>query len=309
MKEPAPNLITRAAARLRQAASPPTAPTETLEDRAAEASDVPDVAAAHRAAAAKKAVLEPPRRSEIVTIDRGALARAGVIMPNAQRTRTSEEFRIVKRQVVAEALREPDVDAGGRNGRLIMVTSSRPREGKTFTAVNLAFSLASERDFKVLLIDADVHRQSLVELFGVKAEKGWVNLLADSSVEFSDVLLRTNVPNLSLLPSGKGMPGVPELLSSKRMGVLVNEMVQRYPDRFIIFDAPPCLASSEPSILAGYVGQIVFVVESHRTRREEVESALHLISACGNIFLLLNKTENFLTDDFGAYADYYVPEK
>jgi receptor protein-tyrosine kinase len=124
-------------------------------------------------------------------------------------------------------------------------------------------------------------------------------------MDFADVLLRTNLHNLTLLPAGKPGADVPELLSSKRMASLVNEMARRYSDRFIIFDAPPCLASSDPSILAGLVGQVVFVVEAHRTQREEIESGLRLVSGCSNINLLLNKADVRTVEEFGSYSEYY----
>lgn len=185
-----------------------------------------------------------------------------------------------------------------------MVTSARPKEGKTFTSLNLALSIASEREMHVLLIDCDVHRQALVEYFGIEAQKGLVDLVAEPTLDIGDVLLRTNIPNLSLIPSGKAGPHVPELLSSNRMSALVEEMVRRYPDRFIIFDAPPCLATSDPSILAGLVGQIVFVVEASQTQEHEIASALRLISACPTIGLILNKTLGAARDQFGSYSYY-----
>jgi protein-tyrosine kinase len=127
-------------------------------------------------------------------------------------------------------------------------------------------------------------------------------------VHFPDALLRTNIRNLNILPAGRTARDVPELLSSKRMAALLTEMTQRYADRFIIFDAPPCLASSEPSILADLVGQIVFVVEAHKTEREEIEAALRLISGCSNISLLLNKADTRNLEEFGSYSAYYAPE-
>lgn len=298
------DLIGRAAARLRESGNL----RSTIERAAEHARDV-TMARASTApteglpGAGLEGAGEP--RSKVVAVDRGALARAGVAIDGDARTRTSEEFRIIKRQIVLNAAREPHLEDGERNGRLIMVTSARPREGKTFTAVNLALSLASERDFRVLLVDADVHRQSLAEFFDVEAKVGWVDFLLGEAPDFADVVLRTNLHNLTLLPAGKAAAGVPELLSSKRMASLVTEMVTRYTDRFVIFDAPPCLASSDPSILAGLVGQVVFVVEANRTQREEIESGLRLVSGCSNINLLLNKADVRAVEEFGSYSEYY----
>jgi receptor protein-tyrosine kinase len=185
-----------------------------------------------------------------------------------------------------------------------MVTSARPREGKTFTAINLALAISAQPDFRVLAVDCDVDRQSMTTTLGIEAEKGFVDLLADDKIDMRDVLLRTDLPNLSVLPAGLKRAGVPELLSSRRMREILAEMAQRYSDRYIVIDAPPCLATSDPSILASLVGQIVFVVEANRTQETEIEESIRLISTCPNISLLLNKVEGTASDHFGSYGYY-----
>jgi len=236
-----------------------------------------------------------------VNISPTSLAANGISLPSAGFVRTVEEFRVIKRQVLANASRVPTLPGSDLN-RVIMITSARPGEGKTYSAINLALSIAHERDLKVLLVDADVYRQSMLSYLGIKAEAGWIDLLADRTLTFSDVLLHTNIPNLTVLPAGKPHPEVPELMSSRSMGNLVAEMARRYPDRFIIFDTLPCLVSSEPAIIAGLVGQTIFVVAAHETSREQVESSLRLINACPSVSLILNKAEPMLTDQFGKYA-------
>ena len=303
MSDHGPDLVARAAARLGRAIPPRS--TEALVS-------TPPVARSSVAESAvglsSKSQPTPENRGKVITIDRVALARTGALIAGGARTRTSEEFQIIKRQIVSNAQRRPKIEAGERSGRLIMVTSTKPREGKTFAAVNLGLSLASEQDLRVLLVDLDVHHKSLSGLFGVSAEPGWVDMLADGTMGFADVLLRTNIPNLELLAAGRTSQNVPELLSSKRAAGLLAELAQRYANRFIILDAPPCLASSEPSILAGLVGQIIFVVEAHKTEREEIESALRLLSDCANISLLLNKADARNQEEFGSYSAYRTPE-
>ena len=233
-----------------------------------------------------------------VIIDRGRLASNGIALPSSERSKAVEEYRIIKQGVLRNAAMDPE------RGRLILVTSARPREGKTFTALNLAFSIASERDMRVLVIDCDVHRQTLMETLGIQADKGLLDLLTDPSVDIADVLLRTNIGNITVLPAGKSGPLVPEHLSSQKMSDLMDEMVRRYPDRFIILDAPPCLATSDPSVLAGLVGQVVFVVEANRTQEPEIAASLRLISSCPTIGLVLNKTLGAASDQFGSYSYY-----
>lgn len=242
-------------------------------------------------------------RSRQVVIDRAALARSGIAIPSSQRTRITEEFRIIKRHVLARYTAEAEAGSGYRS-RAIMVTSARPGEGKSFSSINLALSIASEQDLKVLLIDSDSKRHSIQKMMGIAADIGLVDLLSDPAIDFADVVLRTNLPNLTIMPAGNPDIHIPELLSSRRTRQLLNEMTQRYADRFIIFDAPPCLASSDPAVLAELVGQIVFVVEADRTQTDEIEAALNLISACPNIGLMLNKVRNPAAGRFGSYSNY-----
>jgi protein-tyrosine kinase len=299
MNDRQPGLIQRAAERLRN-----QQPGVTVTPPAS------------RAALADNAVMEPVRPpaplpetpesriSREVKIDRHRLAKEGITFSVNERSRIAEEFRIISRQILAKAEAEPGTPGGSPSNRLIMVTSARPREGKTFTTANLALAISSQRDFRVVAIDCDIERQSLSRIMGIEADLGLVDVLADTKCDLRDVLLRTDVPNLTILPAGKQRPGVPELLSSRRMKDVMVEMAHRYSDRYLILDAPPCLATSDPSILASIVGQIVFVVEANRTQEPEIEESLRLISTCENISLILNKTEGTASDYFGSYGYY-----
>jgi protein-tyrosine kinase len=247
---------------------------------------------------------EPTAHSRQVAIDRAALRQHGIALPSAGRSRIAEEFRIVKRQIVAKFIDEVDGDPEAARNRVIMVTSAKPGEGKTFAAINLALSIASEQDLKVLLIDLDTRHHAMQDMMGIPAGRGLTDLLSNPDVDFADVVLRTNMPNLAVMPAGHPDNRGPELLSSKRTREMFEEMTQRYSDRFIIFDAPSCLASSDPATLASKVGQVVFVVEADQTQQEEVEAGIALVRACPNISLLLNKVRNSATDQFGSYSNY-----
>lgn len=270
-------------------------------------SDRGDIAAgAHPADsdAARRQTNEPPRpvsrpTNRRVTIDTRRLRARGLILPNGDRTRLAEDFRIVKRPLIQRALGQGG-DAAA-NGNLIMVTSAWPLEGKTFTAINLAISISSERDVKVLLVDADLIAPSVSSILGIAAKTGLVNLLEDESLDLCNVLLRTDVQNLSLLPAGRQPPSGSELLASKRMEAILADLAQRYPDRLIILDSAPLLASSEPSTLAPYMGQIVFVVEAYRTTETAVRAGLDLINSCDNIVFVLNKAGTLMgAEQFGS---------
>ncbi len=254
--------------------------------------------------AAQPAITEPAAGPELI-LDRGQLAGYGVTIPSSERSRTVEEFRLVKRNLMA-AMTQTNPLGGQQPSRLIMVTSARPGEGKTFVALNLALAFASERDVKALLVDVDTQHSTLRKLLGISGERGIVDVLAGDA-ELSDVLVRTNIPNLLVVPSGRGGPHVPELFSSKEMPALMAEMTQRFADRFVILDTPPCMASSDAAALAPLVGQIVFVVEAHRTQQDEIEAGLSMLSTCPRISLLLNKSEQ-ASEHFGSYGyGYHYP--
>ncbi len=238
-----------------------------------------------------------------LVLDRGRLAGYGITMPSSARSRTVEEFRLVKRNLMTQLSQGSSI-ADQRSSRLIMVTSARPGEGKTFISLNLALAFASERDVKALLVDIDTQHSSLQKILGISTELGIVDALAGNR-ELSEVLIQTNIPNLMVLPSGRGGPHVPELFSSNQMAILMAEMTRRFADRYIIIDTPPCMASSDAAALAPLVGQIVFIVEAHHTQQMEIEASLSMLSACPRISLLLNKSDTMAGEHFGSYEYYY----
>ena len=243
-----------------------------------------------------------PERGPEATIDLAGLKVQGYLTPEGERSQVAEEFRIIKRPVLENAF--------GRNtalvdhGNLVMVTSAIPGEGKTFTAVNLAMSIAMEMDKTVLLIDADVGRARIHDLLKVPMGPGLIDLLTDSSLDVGDVMLRTNVPKLRVIPMGRYHPHANELVASETMRQLTQELATRYPDRMVIFDAPPILATSEAVVLAGLVGQLVFVVEAERTLRGNVQDALGLLDTAKPVGLVLNKSRTHSGHGYYGYGKY-----
>src|SRR5580698_5414743 len=299
-----PDLVLRAASRLAKAeGSTPPAAEDRAPFRPAPANPGPAmVQPPSPVTSLARDMPTPPRPpARTVVLSQAALAANGISLPSSEFSRHTEEFRSIKRQVLATVSRNASSVAGGLN-RLMMVTSAVPAEGKTYVSINLALAIAFERDFNVLLIDADAHRQSLVSRLGVSADKGWLDVLGDNSAKLSDVVIGTNIPNLSILPAGNTRPGIPELLSSRKMATLVGELANESPNRLVIFDSLPCLVSTEPSILASMVGQVLFVVAASETSKEEIESSLRLLDGCPSINLILNKGDPLLIDQFGKYG-------
>lgn len=232
------------------------------------------------------------------------LEKMGFLTPEAGRSQLSEEMRHIKRSLLLNAF-GPQRHADGKNLNLIMVTSSNPGEGKTYTSLNLAMSIAKERDKTVLLVDADVAKPGVTRVLGQEAAKGLVDYLVDDALDISDVMMKTNVPNLRFIPAGKRHIHSTELLTSENMKQLTSELATRYPDRVVIFDSPPLLATSEASVVVELVGQILMVVEAGKTSNEEVQEALRLIGENRILGLVLNKTRgSFGTDYYGNYGNY-----
>jgi exopolysaccharide/PEP-CTERM locus tyrosine autokinase len=247
-------------------------------------------------------VQKPVKTSRLVSLDTARLALAGTVDWTADRTPVMEELRLIKRRLLRRAF-------DGNNtqnsvSHLVMVTSAKPREGKTFAATNLAISISLEEDYNVLLVDADIRRQALRQNLGLEASQGFVDLLLDPNLDMADVLLRTNIPRLTVLPAGTMSDRAPELLAGNRMRDLIEDMARRYSDRIILFDTAPCLISSDAATLAAHVGQVVFVVEAEQTQQHEIIAALNLISACPDISLILNKAQPLATTSYGGYGVY-----
>jgi len=238
--------------------------------------------------------------SRQVTLDIDRLHQLGLITPHDAKSRIAEEFRVIKRPLIQDAINP----ANGKrtNGNLIMVTSALAGEGKSFCTVNLAMSIAMEMDHTVLLIDADVARPAIPGYLGLRAEKGLLDLLLDDGLDLSDVILKTNIQKLSVLLSGRKSKQATELLASQNMSDLLTDLSQRYHDRIIIFDSPPLLSTTESRTLATQMGQIVMVVESEKTSQKEVMEALRQIESCRDIKLIYNKSRSF---NAGGYYDYY----
>jgi Mrp family chromosome partitioning ATPase len=102
-------------------------------------------------------------------------------------------------------------------------------------------------------------------------------------------MVRTNIPNLAIIPAGRVVEGATELFASQRMTKLVHDIANRYKDRIIVFDGPPVLATSEPGVLAAHVGQILFVVKSGETTKRSISASLRLIDVCPNVHFAINR--------------------
>lgn len=235
------------------------------------------------------------------TINRELLRDNGFIIPDTPIGTLAEEFRLVKRQLLLRA----GAQAGDRlaKDRMILVCSAQPNEGKTFCAVNLALSLASERDSEVLLVDADVAKPQVLSTLGLANSGGLIDAIADPSLDVERLIIRTDIPKLSVLPAGKATNDDTELLSSARAAAIIAGLATANERRIVIIDSAPALAASPAAVLAHRVGRILMVVRADRTKESDLQEAIALLDGCNDISLLLNGASFFGTNR--TYGSYY----
>lgn len=226
----------------------------------------------------------------------------GFINPSVAHKQVSEEFRSIKRPLVINAI--GGAERGIERSNLILITSSVPGEGKSFTAINLAISIAAERDKQVLLVDADVAKPSVSKTLGIRKSPGLIEYLEGSGVKFSEIILQTEIEGLRIVPAGKSHQFSTELLASNRMSDLSRELSERYADRIVIFDSPPLLAATEAEVLLHLVGQVVLVIEAEKTGQNIVMESVKKLESCDVVLALLNKTKRSLDMNYYAYGKY-----
>lgn len=310
-----PSLIERAAGSFDFRAFMAPAPAASVA--AAPAVAAPVVAgpvAEQPAVVAPAPVAEPaPRAPEPVVrtftgavhpIDRHHLRDQCLIEPEGAVTGLLEEFRIVKRHLLLTAA-ESRAGRGAAHGERILVCSAHPGEGKTFCAVNLALSIAAEKDNEVLLVDADFAKPSVLSTLGLPGGPGLMDALADPSIKVEDCILGTDIPGLFVLPAGNSTGSDTEHLAAARTAAVLDRLTAQAPNRIVIFDSPPVLAASPASELAAHVGQAVMVVRAERTGEAALRDAVSILSGCDDIKLLLNCTRFSPTGRrFGSYYGY-----
>ncbi|AGP78736.1 exopolysaccharide biosynthesis protein [Alteromonas mediterranea 615] len=237
------------------------------------------------------------------TINFERLDKNGHISLNGERKQINEEYREIKRKLLANAF--GSLAKTLHNPNIIMVTSSRPSEGKTFTATNLAMSIASEQDKTVLLVDADVLKPNVLNTLGLERRKGLMEYLTGDVEDISDVLYPTNIDKLKIIPAGKSHHLSTELLASQKMHETVDEFANRYPDRIVIFDTPPLIGINESAILANFAGQAVVVVEEGKAKIGDIKMSVERLNPDMAIGFVVNKSVHNDTDGSGYYGYYY----
>ncbi len=245
----------------------------------------------------------PPlaQQGETASIDLQCLRDTGFIIPGAPPSALSEEFRLIKRQLLLKAFGS-HAAAPVERGRLALICSAQPNEGKTFCAINLALSMTSESDLEVLLVDADVAKPQILSTLGLSGSEGLMDALADPAIDAESLIIRTYIPNLLVLPAGRQSHSDTELLASARTRAVIDRLAAHNPRRIVIFDSAPALAASPASVLAMHVGQTLLVVRADHTTEGELRDTIALVDACPVIQLMLNAvTFSGSNRKFGSY--------
>lgn len=234
-------------------------------------------------------------------LDEEQLIRRGLLAPLEHAIPVADEFRRIKRPLIDNALKHK-VDGQEDHMNLILLASPLPGAGKTFCAVNLAASISLERELNVLLVDADVAKPHISDAFGLADKPGLIDILEDETMSVDEVLVRTDLNDIQVLPAGRKHSQSTELLASERMEDVMHELATRYADRLIVMDSPPLMVTSEAQAVASQVGQIAFVVECGKTTNQEIQDALEQLSPDKAVNIILNKS---LYSQAGGYYGKY----
>lgn len=248
-----------------------------------------------------------PAHQRSITIDFDLLRSQGELPEAGLERRFADYYREIKRPLV-QGMLTGDARA---DARLVLVTSALPGEGKSFTALNLALSMARERDVSVLLVDADAPKGHLSRTFGLQGVPGLLDALADDTIDIDSLIVGTDIRGLEILPAGAPVEGSAELMASARMAQIATRLA-RHPRRLVLFDSAPLLASSEARALKQIPGRILIVTRAGETPRQALLDAIALIDKTKLHGLVLNDAHASSGDGYYThygYAGYGAPER
>lgn len=245
-----------------------------------------------------------PHNNNLLTIDKVSLNKRGFLIDNGDRKSINEELREIKRKLLKNAFGAASKTLDRSN--LVMISSAKPNEGKTFVSINLALSIALEQDKTVLLIDADVLRPSINRELGFDEVPGLIDYLLAEKNDLSTIIYNTNIDNLKIIPAGRQHHLSNELLASDRMESLAKELTERYSDRIVIFDCPPLIGITETLVLANLMGQALIVVEESKTLLSDIQKATKNLNENLAVGLVLNKAIRSHQDMYGYYGYGYA---
>ena len=242
------------------------------------------------------------REAEPVHLNYAKLRASRIVTPDNKSSAAYNEFRSLKRKLIPMT-RDPETGAMTRN--VVMVTSSLPGEGKTFTAVNLAICLAAEHNLNVILADGDVVRGCIADYFHGEDQDGLVELLRDKRQRIGDMLHPcADLPGLHVFFAGKRDEAAHELFASRRMADICAALSKHFQQSIVLFDTPPVLATSETAAMAAHAHHLLMLIAAGQAARHQVEAALAEVSCCPSISLLFNRAPQW-EQPLSRYDYYY----
>jgi protein-tyrosine kinase len=238
---------------------------------------------------------ETPYVHRRTSVDWARLRAHGYLPDPVQERHFADWCHRVKRPLIDRAL----APGAPEDARLILLTSALPGDGKSFIALNLALSMARERDISVLLVDGDLPRAQVSHVFGIHHEEGLLAALRDDRLDVEPLVHDTDVPGLEILPAGGHPEGAAELIASARMREIAARLSGRNPRRLILFDSPPLLVSNEARALVAIPGQIVLVTRAGHTPQRAVVDAVAQIDKKKLQGIVLN--DAYVGNEHGYY--------
>lgn len=302
------SLVERALKKAKEAGRPellgPAAPTVA---ESSQGSAVPTAAAPGRETTSRgesTEITDSFTTLRSVSIDLDSLRRAGYVPPPEQEREIAEQFRHIKRSLLARAFGRGMAPVAG--GKVIMISSALPGEGKTFCSINLARSLCLETDSSVLLVDTDTAKPQVTQAMGLRGQPGLVEALQDASVDVESLVSMTNIPKLSVLPAGRASETAAELLGSARMAEVLQRLTShQWPNRIVVLDSPPLLVTNEAKSLVDCAGQVVLVVRASATPQSAVLDAISYLREEQFVGLILNQSDTVAGVGYGYGYGYY----
>jgi non-specific protein-tyrosine kinase len=205
----------------------------------------------------------------------------------------SEAYKVLRTRLLQKT--------GEQGGTTIMITSALPGEGKTLTAINLSLTFAKEYNQTVMLVDSDLHKQSVHECLGFESDRGLADYLLNGTA-LADLIVWPGVEKFTVISGGRTVMASSELLSSPRMRDLVKDLKSRYPDRYVFFDVPPVLAGADALAFAPQVDHIILVVQAGSTSMVDIKLALELLPRNKVLGVVLNRADQ--VDRVSKYHTY-----
>ena len=209
------------------------------------------------------------------------ILKSARIIAGMEKDWRADAFRVLRTQLL-QRLTEPTSNTVG-------ITSPTSSDGKSLIAANLAVSLAMDVSHTVMLVDLDLRRARLAEYFGLTPSHGLTDYLLDHC-DLNECLVSPGIARLVLLPQCERVRNSSEMLSSPKMKALMKELKERYPDRIIVYDLPPLLASDDALVMAPLLDATILVVRDEKTTSSEIESSLALLKDYNCLGTVLNRS-------------------